>query len=245
VSRISDLAFIGEGVELGENVTVGPGATLLGPCTVEDNVYIGAGAQIGAPPEISSLPQMAAWVGELEFSGVHIQQGAVIREGAVIHQGSYRATTIGRESWILNRAYIAHDVIIGGGTTVSAGVSIGGHCVIDESVNIGMNAAVHQRRIIACGAMVGMNTPVTRDVPPFAKAFGTPPRIHGINTVILERSGFDGAIGTVLLQYYKNANYLANGEWLPDVLLPITDHLDWWRSHNDLKPMAVFQAASQ
>lgn len=195
-------AFIGEGVELGENVGVGPGTVILGPAVIEDDVWIGPGVLIGGPPEIASLPQNRAWEGTLDHAGVHIKRGAVIREGVVIHQGSHRVTTVGERSWLLNRAYLAHDVVVGDNTTISGGVSIGGHCTIGDHVNIGMNAAVHQRRVIAAGAMIGMGTPVTRDIPPFAKVFGTPPRFHGLNTVMLQHHGFDDITKDALLKHY-------------------------------------------
>src|SRR5690606_22078527 len=126
----------------------------------------------------------------------------------VIHQGSHRPTTVGEESWILNRAYLAHDVLVGMNTTVSAGVSIGGHSVIGDRVNIGMNASVHQRRIVGTGAMVGMGTPVTADIPPFAKAFGSPARLTGVNTVGMERSGLSEASIAALVARYSNGDLL-------------------------------------
>lgn len=189
--RINPLAYIGEGVDIGRNVSVGPGAVILGPCVIEDDVWIGPGAQIGAPPEMTDQEQNAAWSGEITHAGVHIGAGAVIREGAVIHQGSYRATTVGAGSWVLNRVYLAHDVMLGEQSTVSAGVSIGGHCVIGDRVNIGMNACVHQRIFISSGCMVGMGTPVTRDLPPYVKAYGSPLRIHGVNSIGMQRQGIE------------------------------------------------------
>lgn len=209
--RISSHAFIGSGVELGERVAVGPGAVILGPCTIEDDVFIGAGAQIGSPPEMTDHKQNAAWSGELEHSGVHIESRAVIREGVVIHQGSYRATTVGAEAWVLNRAYLAHDVLLGGSSTVSAGVSIGGHCVIGCRVNLGMNAAVHQRTFIGAGCMIGMNTPVSRDLPPHVKAYGSPLKIRGLNIVGMQRLGLSETKIELLREAYSSGNLLLDG----------------------------------
>ncbi|MEV8337714.1 DapH/DapD/GlmU-related protein [Leucobacter sp. NPDC077196] len=239
MNDISPLAYIGEGVELGANVRIGPGAVILGPCVVEDDVWIGPGAQIGAPPEMSSLPQNAAWNGDLQHAGVRIKTGAVIRENAVIHQGTYRETSVGARSWVLNRAYLAHDVVLGDDATVSAGVSIGGHCVIGDRVNIGMNAVVHQRRVIAAGAMVGMGTPVTRDVPPFAKVYGTPPRLTGVNAVGIERAGHDAALASVLLAHYRSGDLLVDRSTLAEALEPMQDEVDWWRGHGELRPTSA------
>lgn len=236
--QISPAAFIGEGVELGEKIVIGPGAVILGPCVIEDGVWIGPGAQIGAPPEMSHLPQNAAWTGDLQHAGVRIGAGAVIRENAVIHQGSYRETTVGAGSWILNRAYIAHDVIVGEAATISAGVSIGGHCIIGDRVNIGMNAVVHQRRIIAEGSMIGMGTPVTGDVPPFAKVFGTPPRLAGVNSVGAERAGHDLSSIAALAQAYAEANYFMEGE-LPASLASLSPALETWRSYESTRVVTV------
>lgn len=210
-SQISTLAVVGPGVELGKNVSIGPGAVVLGPCVIEDDVWIGPGAQIGAPPEMTDQPQNQAWTGQLAHAGVRICAGAVIREGAVIHQGSYRATTVGAGSWVLNRAYLAHDVLLGAGATVSAGVSIGGHCVIGDRVNIGMNASVHQRRFIGAGSMIGMGTPVTRDVPPHTKAFGVPPRVRGVNTVGMSRQGIPENEINSLVAAYASGDLLLAG----------------------------------
>lgn len=239
MTEISAQAFIGDGVTIGENVKVGPGAVILGPCVIEDNVYVGPGAQIGAPPEMSSLPQNAAWVGDLQHAGVRLCANAVIREGAVIHQGTYRETRVGPHSWVLNRAYLAHDVQLGSDATVSAGVSVGGHCEIGDRVNIGMNAVIHQRRIIAPGAMIGMGTPVTRDVPPFAKVYGTPPRLTGINAVGLERAGFDPSVAAALAHHYESVDMFEGSTPLPDALEPLTEIVQWWRGRGELKPVTL------
>lgn len=237
---ISPLAFIGDGVDIGANVSIGPGAVILGPCVIEDDVWIGPGAQIGAPPEMSSLPQNRAWAGDLNHAGVRIGRGAVIRECAVVHQGTYRATTVGAGSWVLNRAYLAHDVLLGDGATVSAGVSIGGHCVIGDRVNIGMNASVHQRRVIGEGAMVGMGTPVSRDVPPFAKVFGTPPRLMGVNAVGIERAGFPSEAATALTERYSAEDLLNDPNVpLPHSLAALAGAFESWRSTPELRVVSV------
>lgn len=238
-SQISPLAYVGPGVVLGADVTIGPGAVILGPCTIGDNVWIGPGAQIGAPPEMTDQPQNAAWTGDLAHAGVRIGAGAVIREGAVIHQGSYRETTVGAGSWILNRAYLAHDVLLGAGTTVSAGVSIGGHCVIGDRVNIGMNASVHQRRFIGAGSMIGMGTPVARDVPPHSKAFGVPARVRGVNTVGMSRQGIPAAEIDSLVAAYTSGDLLLAELDLAQFSTGLAADLAQWVGRDDRNVMTA------
>lgn len=191
--NIHPSAIIGDGVRLGADVKIGPSAVILGPAVIGDRVWIGPGVVIGTPPEISTLTQNAAWAGELDHKGVEIGDDTVIRELSTIHQGSLRTTRVGARTWVLNSCYIAHDCLVGDGVTLSAGTRLGGHVQVGDYANLGMNSVVHQRRVIGAGAMVGMGTPISRDVPPFAKAYGSPPRVHGVNEYALKRLGVSKA----------------------------------------------------
>jgi len=235
-NTIHPSAVIGEGVELGDDVRVGPFAVLLGPLVIGDRVWIGGGAQLGGPPEISSLRQNTAWTGDLDHAGVRIGDDAVIRENVVIHQGSRRTTTVGARSWILNTAYLAHDVVVGDDVTVSAGVTVGGHARIGDRANIGMNAAVHQGRVIGPVAMVGMATPVSRDVPPFAKAYGTPPRVRGVNAVGLSRMGHPPEVANALEEAFRTG---AEDLVAAPGLAAIATQLEWWAHAGPSAPMSV------
>ncbi len=200
--HIHPSAFIGDGVTLGADVSIGPAAVLLGPLTVGDRVWIGPGAVVGTPPEISSLHQDRGWAGEAGHRGVTIGDDVVIRESVTIQQGSHRTTSIGDRTWLLSASYVAHDGLVGADVTLSAGARLGGHVVVGGFANIGMNATVHQRRIVGAGAMVGMATPVARDVPPFAKVFGSPARMHGLNEYVLRKIGAsDETIAAIAAAY--------------------------------------------
>lgn len=182
-------ALIGPGVCLGSDVTVGPGAVLLGPLTVGDGCWIGPLSVIGAPAEITGTDHGRAWDGELVGTGVTIGAGTVVREHVTIHQGHYDRTVIGDGCYLMNRVYVGHDGHLGDQVTLAADVTLGGHVHVGTRANLGMGTTVHQRRRVGPLAMVGMNSTVTRDVPPFATAYGTPCRIAGCNTVGLSRAG--------------------------------------------------------
>lgn len=187
--NIHPTAVLSDGVELGCRVVIGPHAVVLGPCAIGDDVQIGPGCVIGSPPELSSAAQNLAWTGDLAHHGVEIEARTVVREMCSVQQGSAAPTRIGADCWLLTRTYIAHDCVLGDRVTTSAGVSLGGHAQIGSGANLGMNVTVHQRRIVGPGTMVGMSATVTRNIPPFAKAFGNPARLRGANTVGMGRCG--------------------------------------------------------
>jgi UDP-N-acetylglucosamine acyltransferase len=68
-------------------------------------------------------------------------------------------------------------------------VLLAGHTGIGAGANLGLGASVHQRTSVGTGAMIGMGSVVTRDVPPFGKAYGNPARLRGVNATGMERSG--------------------------------------------------------
>ncbi|WP_436493147.1 DapH/DapD/GlmU-related protein [Actinokineospora sp. HUAS TT18] len=232
MNQIHPSALVGDGVELGANVTVGPGAVLLGPLVVGDDCWIGPGCVIGTPPEISSLRHNRAWDGDLDHVGVEIGPRTVVRELTTIHQGSYRRTRIGADCWLLNRVYVAHDGLIGDGVTLSAGVSLGGHAQIGDKVNIGMNAVLHQRRVVGPGAMVGMGTAITRDVPPFAMAYGSPVRLRGVNSVGMTRAGVDADAIALLSDSYTRDVVPA------EIPAALAAAFEWWTAAEPARPLA-------
>lgn len=234
-SLIHPTAIVGDQVRLADGVSVGPFAVILGPTVIGAGSSVGAAALIGGPPEVSTLPQRLGWGGESGYEGVRIGANVVIRERVVIHQGSVRETSVGDGSWILNGAYLAHDAQIGARVTVSAGVSIGGHVEVDDDVNLGLNAAIHQRRIVGRGAMVGMSTPLTCDAPPFSKVYGSPPRLRGLNSVALRRAAVDpDAAGELERAYEAGDLDLVRG--LTGCSSPLAVALQWWSERAERLP---------
>jgi UDP-N-acetylglucosamine acyltransferase len=181
-------AIIGEDVSLGDNNVIGPLAVLNGPLSLGDNNWIGAGVVLGAAPEVRSLYSED----DVELSaqaGLHIGNSNVIREYAQIHQGWKKQTRIGDGCYIMNQVYIAHDCIIRNNVTLASSVLLAGHVNLGESANLGMGAMVHQNISVGPGAMIGMGSVVVKPIPMFAKAYGNPARVHGTNSIGMERLG--------------------------------------------------------
>lgn len=187
--HIHPTAVIGADVVLGDDVTVGPHAVLTGPLTVGDRCWIGAGTVLGAPPEILGAAHPDSWDDPTPHRGIVVGADTTIRELSTVHQGSERVTTVGAGCFVMNRVAVEHDVRIGARCVLSAGSTFAGHVTVGDDANIGMHTVVHQRRVVGAGVVTGMGTVVVKDVPPYAKAFGNPVRLRGVNRVGMSRSG--------------------------------------------------------
>lgn len=202
-NTIHPTAIIADDVTIGTGNTIGPFATISGPVTIGDGNWIGAGAVIGAPPEVRG--QEHPPFGERAAgSGVVIGNRNVIREYAQVHQGWKAVTTLGSDLFIMNQSYVAHDCVLGDGVTLASSVLLAGHVTVGEGANLGLGTTVHQRTRIGGGAMVGMGSTVTRDIPPFAKAYGVPAKIHGANRVGLERRGLPPEVVAQVVALYSH-----------------------------------------
>ncbi|GGM47939.1 acyl-[acyl-carrier-protein]--UDP-N-acetylglucosamine O-acyltransferase [Longimycelium tulufanense] len=239
MTQVHPNAVVGAGVELGERVVVGPNAVLFGPCRIGDDCWIGPGCVIGTPPELTTAQHDAGWEARSEWAGVEIGPRTVVRELSTIHQGSYRSTRVGSDCWLLNRCYVAHDCLVDDRVTLSAGVSLGGHVRVGDRVNVGMNAVVHQRRVVGPGSMVGMGSAVTRDVPPFAKVYGSPARLRGVNVAGMARVGIAEDVVRLLSAAYAEPV-------LPDAVPSVlTRAFAWWSAAEPSRPLVSATATAE
>jgi UDP-N-acetylglucosamine acyltransferase len=178
--------LIGE-VSLGTGNTIGPLAVIVGPVSIGENNWIGIGAVIGAPPEVRDWPHPTDVMQLSSGGGIEIGNGNIIREYAQVHQGWHEKTRLGDENFIMNQVYVAHDCQVEDHTTLASNVLLAGHVRIGSGSNLGLGTVVHQRTYIGNGAMLGMASVVTRDIPPYSKAFGNPATVRGVNRVGMER----------------------------------------------------------
>jgi UDP-N-acetylglucosamine acyltransferase len=191
MNDIHSSAFIGPGVILGSNNFIGPNAVLFGPLEIGDDNWIGPGVTIGTPPEVRSAPHLAIWSETDKSKPTVIGSRNIFREGVSIQRSNYRQTTVGSDCFIMSRAYIAHDCVVENNVTISANVSLAGHCHIQAKATLGLASTFHQFSVVGTGAMVGMSAAVTKDVPPYAMFFGVPGVIRGANTRGMAAHGFE------------------------------------------------------
>lgn len=167
---IHKTAIIGPEVEMYGDVVVGPYSVIEGRTRLQGCV-IGAHCHIGASPENRGSVN----------KGVVIYPGVTIGSHVTIQGGTKRSTSIGEGSYICSDVHIAHDVVLDGDNTLYAGCHIGGGCILEPKANVGAGATIHQFVVLGPESMVGMNSAVTRHVPPLLTVAGTPAVVIGRN----------------------------------------------------------------
>ena len=194
---VSDDAQLGSDVEIGAFAIVGPSCIVGDGCVIapraslEQNVRLGRKVRVGIGAVLGGDPQ------DLKFQGeettVEIGDGTVIREYSTINRGTSESfkTTVGKNCFIMSYVHLAHDCHLGDGVILANGVQLAGHVRIEDRAILSGLSAVHQFVRIGRHAFIGGCSRVSKDIPPFLKAVGNPVKLYGLNTVGLQRSGFD------------------------------------------------------
>jgi UDP-N-acetylglucosamine acyltransferase len=183
--RIGPYSIIGDHVTLGDGCVLGPQVQIDGQTTIGKNNEFFHGATIGTAPQ------------DLKYDGtptqLEIGDNNVFREFCTVHVASTAdgKTIIKSHCYIMASAHVAHDCVIGNHVVMANGVLPAGFVTIDDHAIVGGGSLIHQFVRIGTHAFVGGGSRVERDVPPYIKAAGSPLRVYGINTVGLERRGFE------------------------------------------------------
>jgi UDP-N-acetylglucosamine acyltransferase len=194
---VSPDAVIGENVEIGPFAYVGDACTIgdgcvLGPrATLERNVRLGARVKVGVGTVLGGDPQDLKFRGEETWA--EIGDGTVIREYVTINRGTTQSykTSVGRNCLIMSYVHLGHDCHFGDHVIVSNSSQFAGHVTVEDRVIVSGLCAFHQFVRVGRHAFVGGCSRIAKDVPPFLRASGNPMKLYGLNTVGLQRSGFD------------------------------------------------------
>jgi UDP-N-acetylglucosamine acyltransferase len=195
--EIGAFAIIGEGCTIGAGCVIAPRATL------ERNVTLGRSVRVGIGTILGGAPQDLKYAGE--ETTVEIDDDTVIREYATINRGTAHSfkTTVGKNCLLMSYVHIGHDCRIGDSVILSNVVQLAGHVAIEDKAIISGMSAVHQFARIGRHSFIGGMSRVSKDIPPFLKAVGSPVKLYGLNTVGLQRAGMDEATILGLKRAYR------------------------------------------
>ena len=196
-------AIVDPKAELAGSVEVGPYAVIGAGVTIEDGTTVGAHAVIDGPTRIGrdnrihahavlgGAPQDMKYRGEP--TALEIGARNTIREFCTFNRGTSQdvgTTRIGDDNWVMAYVHIAHDVQLGHRTVLANNATLAGHVHVGDWAIVGGLTGVHQFCRIGAHAMVGFQSHVSQDVPPYMLVGGHPLAVHGVNVEGLRRRGF-------------------------------------------------------
>ena len=191
-------SIIGEHVQIGAGSVVGPHVVIDGHTT------IGKGNRFFQFSSIGEIPQDKKYKGEP--TQLIIGDNNTIRENCTLNLGTVQdggVTSIGNENWIMAYVHVAHDCHIGDYNVIANSVQFAGHVTVGNHTLIGGLCGVHQFVRIGDFAMVGFQTRLSQDLPPFVTAVGNPAEAKGPHQEGPRRAGFSTARVDMLKQIYR------------------------------------------
>lgn len=202
-------ATLGEGATVGPFAIVGPGVS-IGPRTrigphvlIERDTVVGADCEIYKGAVLGTDPQDLKYAGEP--TRLIVGDRTVIREYATLNRGTTALgfTEVGSDCLLMAYTHVAHDCRLGNHVILSNSVNMGGHVSIGDWAIVGGLTPIHQFVRIGPHAFVGGASRVSKDIPPYVKAAGSPVQLYGLNSVGLQRRGFSEDVRRELKRAYR------------------------------------------
>ena len=202
-AQVGPQAVIGEYAIVEEDVVIGP------YCRLEPYVYVKRWTTLGERNEISAGTVLGTDPLDKNFTGersyLRIGDGNIIREHYTISRGTQpeSVTEIGGRNYIMTSGHIAHNCKIGNNCVIASCALVAGHVEVEDQAFISGGVVIHQFSKIGRLAMIGGNSRVNSDVPPFFlySDFNVAPK--GLNLVGLRRAGVSKAEIDALKRAYR------------------------------------------
>jgi UDP-N-acetylglucosamine acyltransferase len=218
---VDSSANIASTAQVHPGASIGPGVRVGEFCVIESDVAIGAGSalepyvyvkrwttmgernSVSAGTVLGTDPLDKNFTGERSY--LRIGAGNTIREHYTISRGTEpeSATEIGDGNYIMTSGHIAHNCKIGNQTVICSCALVAGYVEVEDHAFISGGVVIHQFSKIGRLAMIGGNTRVNRDVPPFFLYSGFNVEAKGLNLVGLKRAGFSAPRIAALKNAYR------------------------------------------
>jgi UDP-N-acetylglucosamine acyltransferase len=208
-ARVDPDTQIGEGVIVSEYAVIERDVVIGARTRIEPYVYIKRWTTLGERNEISAGTVLGTDPLDKNFKGARsylvIGNGNKIREHYTISRGTKPESTteIGDDNYIMTSGHIAHNCKIGSNTVIASCALVAGYVEVEDQAFISGGVVVHQYSKIGRLAMIGGNTRINSDVPPFFLYAGYNVEAKGLNVVGLKRAGYKASDLTTLKKAYQ------------------------------------------
>jgi UDP-N-acetylglucosamine acyltransferase len=194
-ARVHPDAVVGAGTRVGEYCVIEADVEIGARCVLEPYVYVKRWTTMGDENEISAGTALGTDPLDKGFKGersyLRIGSRNKIREHYTISRGTQpdSETRIGNGNYIMTSGHIAHNCTIGDEVVVASCALLAGYVEVESQAFISGGVVVHQYSKIGRLAMIGGNTRVNSDLPPYFMYSDFNVAAKGLNTVGLKRAG--------------------------------------------------------
>src|SRR5262249_53172224 len=189
-------AVMGPGVVIGEFAIVESDVVIGAQTRLEPYVFVKRWTTLGERNEISAGTVLGTDPLDKNFNGqrsyLTIGNGNKIREHYTISRGTApeSSTIVGDENFIMTSGHIQPHRRIGNRTVIASCALVAGYVEVEDQAFISGGVVIHQFSKIGRLAMIGGNTRVNSDVPPYFLYSDFNVAAKGLNLVGLRRAGF-------------------------------------------------------
>ena len=190
-AELADDVEVGPYAVIGPHVRVGARSSIGAHCVIEGRTTLGEDNRVWQLCSIGAAPQDKKYAGEP--TRLSIGDRNTIREFCTFNCGTVQdsaETRVGHDNWIMAYVHLAHDVQLGSQCILANNATLAGHVHVGDWVIVGGLTGVHQYVKIGAHAMLGFQSAISQDVPPFMMVDGNPSHAHGFNVEGLRRRGF-------------------------------------------------------
>ena len=184
-AEIGAYSIIGPDVEIGERTIVGPHVVIKGPTIIGADNEIHQFASIGDTPQDLGFDKSAD-------TKLIIGDRNSIREYVSIHRAIEKEdyiTKIGDDNMLMAHVHIGHNCILGNKIVIVNSTNLAGHVHVNDWAIISGFSGIHQFCHIGAHTMLGIQSKVTQDIPPFVMYAESTAKT--INARGLQRRGFN------------------------------------------------------
>lgn len=229
-ARVHPQAIVGPQANIGEFAVVEEDVVVGAFCRLEPYVFVKRWTTLGERNEVSAGTVLGTDPLDKNFTGqrsyLRIGNRNIIREHYTISRGTQpeSVTTLGDGNYIMTSGHIAHNCTIGNNCVIASCALVAGHVDVEDQAFISGGVVIHQYSKIGRLVMVGGNSRVNLDLPPYFLYTDFNARPNGINVVGLKRAGFSTEDIRALKSAYRIL--YRSGLKLKDALARIAAELD-------------------
>ena len=190
-TELADSVSIGPYSVIGPGVQIGAGTRIGAHCVIEGPTRIGCDNVIHSHAALGGAPQDMKYRGEP--TELHIGDRNTIFQFTTFSRGTVQGggvTRVGDDNWIMAYVHLAHDVQLGSHTVLANNATLAGHVHVGDWAIVGGLTGIHQFCKVGAHVMLGFQSHVSQDVPPYMTASGHPMSVHGFNAEGLRRRGW-------------------------------------------------------